>query len=150
MNAKSIVKVLHKKAVIEVNTTFAKMMENPFSDEYRLLQELRRDYPVYSVTLRQIKRNASQEHYRGLTYEYMESYIRKYGPKEKEELGALLNEFEHQKDIASCHSKNKRYPGVKNWFLGKFPEIAKFGLPMMGTEDNVVSLPAANEEKKAG
>lgn len=80
----------------------------------------------------------------------MESYIRKYGPKEKEELEALLNEFEHQKDIASCHSKSKRYPGVKNWFLGKFPEIAKFGLPKMETEDNVVSLPSANEEKKAG
>ena len=150
MNAKSIVKVLHSKAIIEVNTTFVKMMENPFSDEYRLLQELRRDYPMYSVTRRQINKNTSQEHYKGLTYEYMEWYIRKYGPKEKKELEALLNEFEHQKDIASCHSKSKRYPGVKNWFLGKFPEIAKFGLPKMETEDNVVSLPSANEEKKAG
>ena len=128
MNPKSSVKVLHTEAIIEVNTVFAKMMENPLSDEYRLLQELRRDYPVYSVSRRQIKKNASQEHYKGLNYDYMEWYIIKYAPKEKKALEALLNEFEHQKDIASCHSKSKRYPVVKNRFLGKFPEVAKFGV----------------------
>ena len=150
MNAKSIVKVLHSEAVIEVNTTFAKMTENPFSDEYRLLQELRRDYPVYSVSRRQINKNSHQEHYKGLTYEYMEWYIRKYGPKEKKELEALLNEFEHQKDIASCHSKSKRYPVVKNWFLGKFPEIAKFGLPELEKEQASAPIPFPAEvaEKK--
>ena len=100
MNPKSKVKVLHSEAVIEVNTTFAKMMENPLSEEYRLLQELRRDYPVYSVSRRQIRKNSSQEHYKGLSYEYMEWYIIKYGPKEKKALEALLKEFEHQKDIA--------------------------------------------------
>ena len=136
MNTKSRAKVLHDEARIEVNTTFAKMMENPFSDEYRLLQELRRDYPAYSVSRRQISKNTSQEHYKGLTYEYMEWYIRKYGPKEKKELETLLNEFEHQKDIANCHSKSKRYPVVKNWFLGKFPEVAKFGLPEKKDEES--------------
>lgn len=136
MNPKSRAKVLHTEATIEVNTTFAKMMENPFSDEYRLLQELRRDYPAYSVSRRQISKNTSQEHYKGLTYEYMEWYIRKYGPKDENMLKALLHEFEHQKDIASCHSKSKRYPVVKNWFLGKFPEVAKFGLPEKKDEES--------------
>lgn len=136
MNPKSKVKVLHSEAVIEVNTTFAKMMENPLSEEYRLLQELRRDYPVYSVSRRQIRRNSSQEHYKGLSYEYMEWYIIKYGPKEKKALEALLKEFEHQKDIASCHSNSKRYPIVKNWFLNKFPEVAKFGLPKKENEES--------------
>lgn len=136
MNPKSKVKVLHSEAVIEVNTTFAKMMENPLSEEYRLLQELRRDYPVYSVSRRQIRKNSSQEHYKGLSYEYMEWYIIKYGPKEKKALEALLKEFEHQKDIASCHSNSKRYPIVKNWFLNKFPEVAKFGLPEKKDEES--------------
>lgn len=129
MNDKSQIKVLHENACIRMNTTFAKMAENPMSDEYKLLQELRRDYPEYSVSRRQIKKNSSQEHYKGLTYEYMEWYIIKYGSNEEEERKSLLAEFEHQKDIASCHSKCKRYPVVKNWFLSKFPEIAKFGLP---------------------
>lgn len=142
MNPKSKVKVLHSEAVIEVNTTFAKMMENPLSEEYRLLQELRRDYPVYSVSRRQIRKNSSQEHYKGLSYEYMEWYIIKYGPKEKKALEALLKEFEHQKDIASCHSNSKRYPIVKNWFLGKFPEVAKFGLPEKKDEESSSSQTA--------
>lgn len=142
MNPKSKVKVLHSEAVIEVNTTFAKMMENPLSEEYRLLQELRRDYPVYSVSRRQIRKNSSQEHYKGLSYEYMEWYIIKYGPKEKKALEALLKEFEHQKDIASCHSNSKRYPIVKNWFLNKFPEVAKFGLPEKKDEESSSSQTA--------
>ena len=150
MNEKSKVKVLHAENCIEVNTTFAKMMTDPRSDEYKLLQELRRDYPDFRVTRRQINKNTSQEHYKGLTYEYMEWYIRKYGPKEKKELEALLNEFEHQKDIASCHSKSKRYPVVKNWFLGKFPEIAKFGLPELEKEQASAPIPFLAEvaEKK--
>ena len=146
MNPKSSVKVLHSEAIIEVNTVFAKMMENPFSEEYRLLQELRRDYPVYTVSRRQIKKNSSQEHYKGLTYEFMEWYIIKYGPKDKAELAKLLAEFEHQKDIASCHSKSKRYPAVKNWFLGKFPEIAKFGLP--NKDDESSSEQTADSDSK--
>ena len=154
MNEKSKVKVLHAENCIEVNTTFAKMMTDPRSDEYKLLQELRRDYPDFRVTRRQINKNTSQEHYKGLTYEYMEWYIIKYGPQEKEKKEALLAEFELQKDIAGCHSRSKRYPVVKNWFLAKFPEISKFGVPAKEAEEeneaNVVSLPAGNEEKKAG
>lgn len=62
MNDKSQIKVLHENACIRMNTTFAKMAENPMSDEYKLLQELCRDYPEYSVSRRQIKKNSSQEH----------------------------------------------------------------------------------------
>lgn len=154
LNPKSIIKVLHEEAIIEVNTTFAKMMENPLSAEYAILQQTRREYPEFRVTRRQINKNTHQEHYKGLTYEYMEWYIIKYGPKDKEELKKLLAEFELQKDIAMCHSKSKRYPVVKKWFLDKFPEIAKFGVPEMvkkdeqKSESNVVNLGATNEEKK--
>ena len=83
----------------------------------------------------------------------LEWYIIKYGPKDKDELAKLLAEFEMQKDIAMCHSKSKRYPVVKKWFLDKFPEVAKFGAPEMGKKDeqkdesNVVDFEAANEEK---
>lgn len=143
MNTKSRAKVLHDEARIEVNTTFAKMMENPLSEEYKLLQELRRDYPMYSVSRRQIKKNPNQEHYSGLSYEYMEWYINKYGPKDENKLKALLNEFEHQKDIASCHSRSKRYPVVKNWFFDKFPEVKSFGM----SQEQLEAFQKAQEKK---
>lgn len=161
MNTKSRAKVLHDEARIEVNTTFAKMMENPLSEEYKLLQELRRDYPMYSVSRRQIKKNPNQEHYSGLSYEYMEWYIKKYGPKDENMLKALLDEFEHQKDIASCHSRSKRYPVVKNWFFGKFPEVKTFGMSQEQLEafqkaqedkanaERVIPFPKAEGEKEA-
>ena len=154
LNTKSIIKVLHEEAIIEVNTTFAKMMENPLSAEYAILQQTRREYPEFRVSRRQINKNTNQEHYKGLTYEYMEWYIIKYGPKDKDELAKVLAEFELQKDIAKCHSKSKRYPVVKRWFLDKFPEVAEFGIPKINkeTEQNaelkVVNFEAANEEKK--
>jgi len=144
MNTKSRAKVLHDEARIEVNTTFAKMMENPLSEEYKLLQELRRDYPMYSVSRRQIKKNPNQEHYSGLSYEYMEWYIKKYGPKDENKLKALLSEFEHQKDIASCHSRSKRYPVVKNWFFDKFPEVKTFGM----SAEQLEAFQKAQEEKE--
>ena len=34
MNAKSKMKVLYNENVIEMNKTFSKMVENPFSEEY--------------------------------------------------------------------------------------------------------------------
>lgn len=44
-NPKSIVKVKHAEQLIEMNTTFAKMIENPRSDEYALLQKLKMENP---------------------------------------------------------------------------------------------------------
>ena len=60
MNAKSKVKVLHNESAIEMNKIFAKMIENPQSDEYALLQKIRQDYPVYKVRVRQIKKNSTK------------------------------------------------------------------------------------------
>lgn len=75
MNAKSNVKVLFAKNVIEINKIFDKERTNPLSDEYALLQKIRADYPDFQVRVRQIKKNAAKEAYPGLTYEYMRDYI---------------------------------------------------------------------------
>jgi len=127
MNPKSRIKMLHEKCIIEPNGTFMKAVENPMSDEYRLLQELRRDYPEYTVSRRQINWNRSQERYKGLKYEYMAWYINKYEVESKRE--EALRELEAKIDISRCHSKGKRYPEVRKWFLDKYPNIAEFGLP---------------------
>ena len=133
MNAKSKVKVLHDKSAIEMNKIFAKMIENPQSDEYALLQKIRQDYPVYKVRVRQIKKNSTKETYKGLTYEYMRNYIITHpkGIKKNDEgkdVNVLLEEFEELKLISQCQAKSRRYPVIKNWFLAQYPEIAKFGM----------------------
>ena len=50
MNPKSRLSVKYAKSVIEVNTIFAKMMENPMSDEYALLQKIKMENPGSSGT----------------------------------------------------------------------------------------------------
>ena len=145
MNAKSKMKVLHEDSVIEMNKTFAKMVENPFSEEYAFLQKIRRDYPEYKVTIREIKKNPNKETYAGLTYEYMKDYIILHTSKEEED--AAMAEFNELVLISKCHSKALRYPTIKKWFLSKYPEVAEFGCITPAAENNkVVDLPQQNTE----
>ena len=161
MNPKSRVRVYHENGKIEMNKIFAKMSENPFTEEYAFLQKLRGDYPAYTVTVREIKKNTTQEHYAGLTYGYMKAYIKSHGSeKERAEHLAIFEEMEL---ISKCHSKGKRYPAIKSWFLETYPEVAKFGCmdapeQKQDTKDNVISMPSPaettaainTEEEKAG
>ena len=126
MNPKSAVKVKHAEQLIEMNTTFAKMIENPMSDEYALLQKLKIENPEFKVSRRKIKSNPNKDSYKGLTYEYMKMYIKTHETEEQaKEIIAYLDD---QILISKCHSQRLRYPTIKKWFLAKYPEVAKFGI----------------------
>ena len=126
MNAKSKLLVKYAEGVIEMNTTFAKEMRNPLSDEYALLQRTRQDFPTFAVRTRQIKSNPKKDTYKGLTYKYMKKYIELHETKEEAE--KVIAYLEDQILISNCHSQRLRYPTIKKWFLAKYPEVAKFGI----------------------
>lgn len=138
----------HSNNKIIMDRTFAKYEKDTFSEEYAHLQQVRRDYPTYRVELRKIKRNSDKETYKGLTYEYMEKYIVKHEPADTRK--SVLMEFEDMIFISQCHSKAKRYPVIKNWFLEKYPEIVKFGMPKEEPtetkEIKVAEMPATTQE----
>ena len=123
---KNALKLNHAKREIVMDRTFAKLAENTMSAEYAHLQQVRKDYPTYTVTKRKIKSNANKESYKGLTYEYMETYIMSHGTSEARI--ANLREFNEMRLIAECHSKAFRYPVIKAWFLDKYPEVKNFGM----------------------
>lgn len=139
MNAKSRMRVFYAEGIIEMNTTFAKMIQNPLSDEYALLQKIRMENPDFTVRRRQIKSNPKKDTYKGLTYPYMEFYIRTH--EEGENVQKVLNQFEELKLISQCHGKRLRYPTIKKWFLAKYPEVAQFGMESVVDEE-----PAATQE----
>ena len=122
---KNTLKINHENKTIIMDRTFSKFAENTRSDEYAHLQQVRRDYPDYAVTIRTIKRNAEKETYKGLTYEYMRDYIILHSSPE-EELAAMA-EFNEMLLISRCHAQSLRYPTIKKWFLNKYPDVAKFG-----------------------
>ena len=134
MNAKSRLTVKYAEGIIEMNTTFAKMMQNPLSDEYTMLQSVRRDNPGFAVRKRQIKTNPSKDTYKGLTYEYMRNYIILHTVSGKERI-AKLAELEELILISHCHGQSKRYPTIKKWFLNEYPDVAKFGIVELHSED---------------
>lgn len=123
---KNTLKIDSIKKLIVMDRTFAKLAANTHSIEYAHLQQVRRDYPEYTVIQRQIKRNSGKKTYNGLTYDYMEDYIMTHGSAE--EIKKNLHDFDEMRLISECHSKRFRYPVIKSWFLERFPEIAKFGV----------------------
>lgn len=142
---KNTLKIDHNKGLIIMDRTFAKLSENTRSEEYAHLQQVRRDYPDYKVVLRQIKKNPNKESYKGLTYEFMYDYIFRKEPDETKL--AVINELDEMIYISKCHSKAKRYPVIKNWFLDKYPEISEFGMPTIDipVEDKILKIPTSQE-----
>ena len=124
MNAKSRLSIKYAESVIEMNTTFAKEMRNPLSEEYALLQRTRLDFPTFAIRTRQIKSNPHKDTYKGLTYDYMRDYIILHTTPEKE--AEAVAEFDEMVLISKCHGKTLRYPTIKKWFLKKFPEIKQY------------------------
>ena len=147
MNAKSKLKVIYADGVIEMYTTFAKMMQNPLSDEYAMLQKVRTDNPTFTVRRRQIKSNPQKDTYKGLTYEWMRNHIATHEAEGVVE--QKLNDFDEMVYISKCHRGSLRYPTIKKWFLKEYPDVAKFGtveVPEEAQEEetksqNVIPMP---------
>lgn len=119
---KNYVKIDYANRQIIMDRTFAKLAKIVGSEEYNRLQTARRDYEGFHVITRTIRRNDKKECYRGLDYGYMERYILRHDKAEER-----MKEYKELRFISECHSK--RYPVIKKWFLGQYPEIAQFGMP---------------------
>ena len=152
MNAKSKLLVKYAEGVIEMNTTFAKEMRNPLSEEYALLQRTRLDFPTFAIRTRQIKSNPHKDTYKGLTYEWMRNHIATHEPKAVVE--EKLNAFDEMVYISKCHRGSLRYPTIKKWFLNEYPDVAKFGTIEVPAEaqaeetksQNVIPMPEVQVE----
>ena len=117
------VKYYDKKIVI--SSAFEKKCFTPGTHEFDKLQDVLRAFPAFAVETKEFQKNTKQEHYKGLSYDYMRYYISKV---ERGSAPAVLEELEHMIDIGKCHSLNKRYPVVKSWFLTRYPEVSEHGL----------------------
>jgi len=139
----------HARKMIIMSRTFAKKAEDPRSNEYAILKQLREDNFGYAVIRKEIRKNPHTEHYKGLTYDYMRAYIQKNEPEASRQ--TMSDELEHMIEISKCHSI--RYATIKKWFLAKYPDIAGFGNEVESRseevkQNNVTPLPqpVAQEE----
>ena len=129
------------------------IMTKPFAEsafrygtpEYKMLQEVRRDYPDFRVKVRQIRKNPSQRRYANLTYDRMREYVEKHDPD-----GLAL--YDTKVELAQFRTSDTRYPSVKKWFLERYPEIkASWVEPTTEAEaENAPVIEAVVEDAPAG
>ena len=123
---KNTLKINHAERTITMDRTFAKNAENTMSAEYSHLQSVRRDYPTYTVVRRQIKKNPNKECYKGLTYEYMEKYIKAHDDEKQSIMSEYLTMRGETDEADEALATSANYQEMKKWFLEKFPAVAEF------------------------
>ncbi len=102
-----------KNHTIEMNKTFAKNAAIFGTEEYRQLQEARRDYPNYRVTT--IRQKAGKGEFKGLDYDYMDQYVANH-----DESGDLMKEYRLLRGLDG-DGIAEEYAVIKDWFLNTFP-----------------------------
>lgn len=114
-----------KKMAIEMTKKFANAARKFGTQEYRNLQEARRDYPNYKVVTITRKVTSKKVIYKGLTYEFMEEYIEKHDDE-----GKVMKEYKTLRGLSEEAQayliEPYKYGEMKKWFLNTYPEIAEF------------------------
>ena len=136
---------------LTITAKFAKMMNDPQSDEYKLVQQFRKDFPNLTITK---KTHKSATHYttksgekfncnqfKNLTYDRMEKFIKAL-PKSE----SYLREYTFVKDFASAIQTNG-YTLVRKWFVAQFPEFRKNPLFYLSHSPELVSGATFLEEE---
>lgn len=121
-----------------LKSKFAKKAAQCGTPESVKLQKYIQLYPSFDIVVHEIRKAPAQEHYKGLTYDYMRDYINAH--ESEENASAVLQELEDMIDISKCHSQGKRYPTIKEWFLVKYPAVKKFGVKEEDTEDTSAEM----------
>lgn len=115
-----------KKMTIVMSKTEAKAARKYGSEEYKALQNARRDYPNFKVVTATRQTSSKQESYKGLTYAYMEKYIEAHDDDNKTIMAEYMNLRGLSEEAQEALAEPCSYYEMKCWFLKKFPAIAKF------------------------
>ena len=113
-----------KKNTLEVTKKFATAAAKFGTDEYKQLQEVRRDYPTYKVVT--ISRKAPKPQYKGLTFSYMESYIEAHDDEEKSIMAHYMMLRAKDEESQAVNAESFSYLEIKEWFLKTFPAIRDY------------------------
>ena len=143
---------------ITISADFAEALNDPTSEEYKFLLNLRRDFPTIQVINRthatpKIYKTKSGERFthnqfKGLTYEKMEKFLSVVPNGE-----AFKAEYDKARSFAKKANVNA-YPIISKWFVKQFPEYRKNPLFYVKEAPNVIPFETikgdGEEQEKAG
>lgn len=117
----------HANKTIVMPKNIAKRASIYGTDEYNAFLAYQSIFPNYEIKIREIKkhsaRKGSKDGLRGLTYEYMERFLKSNGNEEQEEEYRLLRNPKHDDGL---ESEPKSYVEIRRWFLKTFPQVLEY------------------------
>lgn len=94
------------------------------TQEYFDLQEARKAYPSYKVV--KVTHKAPKNSFKGLTYAYMEKYIKSHDDEDQIIMAEYLMMRGETDEADEALANSASYQEIKTWFLEKFPAVADF------------------------
>ena len=117
------VRIVRTNRTIEVSKSFDKAASRFGTREYEAMQQVRKDYPDFTIVVKTVRTKA--DHFKGLTYDFMEKYIASHDDAEARM--ATFNDLRGKSDDALAFGMEAfAYGEVKAWFLKNYPEIEAF------------------------
>ena len=117
------IRIVRTNRTIEVSKSFDKAASRFGTREYEAMQQVRKDYPDFTIVVKTVRTKA--DHFKGLTYDFMEKYITSHDDADKRlaEFTDLRGKSEEAQAYgAAAHS----YGEIKAWFFKNYPEIEAF------------------------
>lgn len=128
---------------LTITAKFASQMNNPDSEEYKLVTQLQKDFPNLTIAK---KTHKSPSHYttksgekfncnqfKNLTCDNMKRFISALPEKD-----SYLREYEFVRDFAFSIQTNG-YTLVRKWFVAQFPEFRKNPLFYLSYSPKLIS-----------
>ena len=131
---------------IELSKKFAAAASKYGSDEYKMLQETRRDYPGFEVIEATKKAKAAKDPYKKLDFDFMEKYILAHEDPEQKNMKTYLDLRGKSVEAIEIGAASKSLTEIRSWFLSAYPQVAQFHEKR---EQEMMRLKAEKEKKLA-
>ena len=117
------IRVNRTNRTIEVSKSFDKAASRFGTDEYQAMQQVRKDYPTFTIVVKTVRTKV--DHFKGLTYDFMEKYIASHDDADKRL--AEFNDLRGKSEEALLFGAEAlSYGEIKAWFFKNYPEIEAF------------------------
>ena len=111
---------------IEMTKAESKAAGKIGTEEFKNMLSLMQQFPNYKIQVATRAATKKSCDYKGLTFAYMENYIKTHDNKDK----SIMAEYQalrgKSKEAEEYNAKSVSYGEMKEWFLAKFPEIKEF------------------------
>ena len=138
---------------ITITAAFAKAMNDPTSAEYKIIAQIRKDFPEMEIIHKTHKTPSKYQtktgekfncnQFKNLTYKNMETFIMGLPAAE-----AYMEEYLFLKNYAAEVQTNG-YTIIRRWFVAQFPDFRKNPLTYLTTQPDVVSAAEVADQYEA-